>query len=123
MSISFPQFNALPILCATSSSWLIQDLPERKPCCWEWSRGLTISRVRAWTTCSRTLDTRDSKDIGRHMTRVSLVWGTGIIFAYFHFVGTLPKVNNLLNSSVRDGRITSAHSFNNLTDIPSQISL
>ena len=53
------------------------------------------------------------------MMRVSLVLGTGTIFAYFHSVGTLPKANDLLNSSVRDGAITSAHSFNNLADIPS----
>jgi hypothetical protein len=53
------------------------------------------------------------------MTQVSLVLGTGTIFVYFHSVGTLPKANDFLNSSVRDGAITSAHSFNNLTDIPS----
>ena len=51
--------------------------------------------------------------------RVSLVLGTGTIFAYFHSVGTLPEAKDLLNSSVRDGAITSAHSFNNLADIPS----
>ena len=53
------------------------------------------------------------------MTRVSFVLGTGIIFPFFHSVGTFPKVNDLLNYSARDGAITSAHSFSNLADIPS----
>ena len=74
-----------------------------------------------WTTCSRTFDTMGSKDIGRWllMTRVSFVLGTGTIFACFDPVGTFPKVNDLLNNSVRYGAITSAHSFSNLADIPS----
>ena len=53
------------------------------------------------------------------MTQVSFVLETGTIFACFYSVGTFPKVNDLLNNSVRDGAITSAHSFSNLADIPS----